>query len=460
MKKSLFITGAGGFIGSKLLEKIDFDQYENIYCLGRTENDVIREYSKLANFTFLKADISEAATYKRYLKLVDTVIHLAALTGKAPRDEYFRINTEGTKILLSYCADSGVRDFIFISSIAANFINVEAYYYAQSKIEAEHLVKRSGIPYTILRPTIVIGRNSAVLGSFLKIARAPIVPIFGDGKNRVQPVYIDDLAECILHVIENSVFRGQTITVGGPEIVPLKKFIRILHGHVRDRKFLTLHLPVSPIRKLLLMLEKKYLDYLPFTAGQLASFTNDGIAVKNPCFDRNGIQAKNIEEMIQLSLISAKPSSRTFNDLKKECSILTDYLIRREPDTYVQEKYIQAHKVTGFGGDTGLFDSLLIKAANSNAFILKLADSYTSIFYKNAILRKKLLLVLAILECCDSTYRDIDRGKEGPVSIMLAQLAQKAFFFFFTLIAGLVFFFPLKLVTARSKNKKEMFDYD
>ncbi|KPK00268.1 MAG: hypothetical protein AMK71_08565, partial [Nitrospira bacterium SG8_35_4] len=144
MKKSLFITGAGGFIGSKLLEKIDFEHYENIYCLGRRENDVIRKFSGYSNCTFIQADISEAEKYREYLKSATTVVHLAAITGKASRDEYFRINSEGTEILLSHSADSGVRDFIFISSIAANFVNVGAYYYAQSKIEAEQLVKRSG----------------------------------------------------------------------------------------------------------------------------------------------------------------------------------------------------------------------------------------------------------------------------------------------------------------------------
>ncbi len=455
MKNNLLITGAGGFIGSKFLEKIDFEHYEHIYCLGRTENDVIRKYTGHNNCSFIQADISEAETYKRYLKSVDTVVHFAAMTGKASRDEYFRINSEGTKILLSYCANNGVNNFIFISSIAADFVNVGAYYYAQSKIEAEQSVKRSGIPYTILRPTIVIGRNSPILNSFLKIAKAPIAPIFGDGMTRIQPVYIDDLAECILRVVENREFRGQTVTVGGPEVLSLEEFIRMLHGQVRGGRFRAVHLPVLPVRKLLLHLEKKYLDYLPFTAGQLASFTNEGIAARNLCFGTDGVKAKSIEEMLRLSLEPAEPPSRTDAELKKECALFTHYLIGRGPDEYVQKKYIKAHNISIYERDAGLFDSLLIKAANRNEFILKLADSYTSIFYKNAVLRKKLVLMLSILECCNSTYGDVDRGNEGPVSIMLAQLAQRTFFFIVTLAAGYLLFSPLKLITARSKFVKK-----
>jgi len=457
VKKNVFITGATGFIGSNLLKNINLQEYHRVYCLGRKETDLIKALSNSSNVTFIKADIADSAQYADALSSCDVVVHLAALTGKAEKQEYFSINSEGTSVLLAECAKHEVKQFIFFSSIATDFTNIEGYHYAHSKIEAEKYVKSSGVPYTILKPTIVIGPGSPILDSLLKLVKAPVVPIFGDGTARIQPVYVDDLIACILRTMKDGLFKNQTLTIAGPEQISMEEFIKVLHKASCEKKFRTIHVPVKHLAKILLYMERRLLAYLPFTAGQLASFTNDGITDVNPCFDCDGETIKNIDEMLRLSLVSARETGRTSEDMKRECAMFTHYLIGREADAYVQEKYIQAHKATRLEADAGLFDSLLIKAANSNAFFLKLADSYTSIFYKNAVLRKKLLLMLAILECCNSTYGDVDRGTEGPVSIMLAQLAQKAFFFFVALIASLVLFAPLKLMTARSKDAKKLF---
>ena len=135
-----------GFIGANLLKSINLQDYHHVYCLGRKETDVIRKLSKRSNVTFIKADIADPAQYAECLSSCNVVVHLAALTGKAGQQEYLRVNSEGTRVLLEECAKHDVRQFIFFSSIAADFTNIEGYHYASSKVEAEKHVNSSGVP--------------------------------------------------------------------------------------------------------------------------------------------------------------------------------------------------------------------------------------------------------------------------------------------------------------------------
>ena len=150
MTSSLFISGASGFIASHLLQKIALKHYKNIYCLSRTESQIITRLSEYDNFEFIKGDLYDANRYASCLASADTVVHLAAVTGKAKREEYFNVNTEGTQFFIQQCEQSGVQNFLHISTIAVKFPEPSRYYYAQSKRQAEDAVKNSNLNFTIV----------------------------------------------------------------------------------------------------------------------------------------------------------------------------------------------------------------------------------------------------------------------------------------------------------------------
>jgi len=443
--KTLFITGGSGFIGSRLIKQINPENYKDIYCLSRSEVDKNLYGPLPENIRFIKGDILKPESYEKHLSIETIVIHLAALTGKAPREEYFRINSEGTRVLTEQCRNKGIIRIVFISSIAAAFKNIEGYHYAESKIEAERIVKRSGVPFTILRPTIVTGRGSPVFQGLSKLAKMPVVPLFNGGRARIQPVYIDDLTACIFKIIEQDAFLNQTVTAAGPEQITMEDFIRKIHNLTSRKKFRCIGLPASPIAKVLLKLENKMLPYLPFTAGQLASFTNDGISEGSNCHGDDNARMKNIYEMLNLSFPSDDAASSD-TELEKEFRTFTNYLIGYEPDGYIKSRYVQGHRITEIDRGSGSFDMLLVRMAIRSKLLLRLADTYTSGFYKNALLRKKLLLILAILESCGTTYRHIDTVNEHSSIALYAKVAQKAAVFFLTLIISGIIFAPLKFL--------------
>lgn len=452
MKKSLFITGATGFIGTELLKKLDIDSFEMVYCLGRKETPIVKELENKDKFKFLRGDISEISIYEEYLDSSTILVHLAAVTGKAAREKYFEVNSGGTELIIEKCVQKQVRGLIFMSTIAAKFVNLEGYYYAQSKIDAERAIRRSGIPYIILRPTIVIGKESSILKSLMQLSKLPFVPVFGDGMNRVQPVYIDDVVNSVLKLFRDESFTNETVTVAGPDQMTMEDLIKRIHDHVNDKTFRAVHLPVYPIIKSLLYLEKHFLSYLPFTAGQMASFTNDGI--DDRAVDTEELSGRcSVDEMLELSLRKEKSEVEDPDRVKRECEYLTKYLIGIAPDNYVKEKYIKGHERVISGRRPEKFDTLLMNIANRGTFFLKLADVYTSFFYKRSLLRTKLLLILGILESYGATYSYIDKADGSSKLMLIINMGKKYLISLLMFLFSVILLLPVKIIVSARKTE-------
>ena len=88
------------------------------------------------------------------------MVHLAAVTGRAAPADYRRVNVDGTRALLRACTAAKVRRFVHMSTIAAAYAEQRYYPYAKSKSEAEALVRDSGMDFSIIRPTLVLGARS------------------------------------------------------------------------------------------------------------------------------------------------------------------------------------------------------------------------------------------------------------------------------------------------------------
>jgi len=302
MNNSLFITGSSGFIASSFLQKIKPEDYKNIYCLSRRESKVMTSLSGHNNFRFIKGSIFDADLYIPYLSLCDTVIHFAAATGKAKPEEYFKINAEGTKFLIKQCEQLNVKNFLFISSISVKFADISRYYYAQSKKIGEDAVRGSSLNYTIVRPTIVIGKGSLILQSLVRLAKAPIILIFGDGKTNIQPIYVDDLVDCLLSIIHEGIFLNETYEIGGPEVISIENFIKKIHQAYYNKEPKTVHIPLGLLIPILSLLEKLMYSYMPVNIGQLSSFRYDGIAEENKILRKHLPHMKGINTMLRSSI--------------------------------------------------------------------------------------------------------------------------------------------------------------
>lgn len=294
----LFITGATGFIGSHLLEKLDVARYDHVYCLSRKKR-VAQPHAQSSNVIFLEGDLDNAQVYAPYLSAGDTVVHLAAATGKVEREEYFSVNVRGTRILLEQCERAGVRNLLFVSTIAVKYPNAMQYYYAQSKREAEMALQQCRLRYAIARPTIVIGKESATWKSLSTLARLPFPVTFGNGLTNIQPIYIEDLVSCLMVIMSQDLFCNQVFELGGPEKITFDEFMRRIHFGYYGKASGVIHVPLGPVLALLSTFENHPWLPVPITTGQLSAFYNDGTVEPNQVLDRCMQQMTNVDQMIR-----------------------------------------------------------------------------------------------------------------------------------------------------------------
>lgn len=247
------------------------------------------------------ADLLTPATYERELAGAGTVLHLAAATGKAAPADHFRINRDGTRVLVEQCRRAGVRRFIFVSSIAVTFPDIRAYPYARSKRDAEAVVAASGLDYTIVRPTIIAGPGSPVLTGLRRLAGLPVVPVFGPGTARVQPILVGDLAECLLTIVANG-GGERVVELGGPDILTIEELLGELRRASQLGQMRAAHLPLGAVIPVLTLLESIAYRFLPVTVGQLSTFRWDGTATPNSVFERHRATMTGARRMIELSV--------------------------------------------------------------------------------------------------------------------------------------------------------------
>ena len=209
----------------------------------------------------------------------DTVVlHLAARTGVASPAEYAKTNVEGTADLLEAAETQRVRGFLQVSSIAATFEDTSGYPYALSKQEAEQAVQASGLRWTIVRPTIVLGGDSPAWKRFATLARAPFLVIPGDGRAKIQPVHVEDLVDLLLQIVEEDRFDGEAFDVGGPDVLSMEDFLRLARRRYQGRLPGALKVPLRPGLAMLRAAEKLVPGVLPVSAGQFTSFMSDSVA--------------------------------------------------------------------------------------------------------------------------------------------------------------------------------------
>ncbi len=295
---TLLITGASGFLGSHLLKRISPARYKTVYCLSRSDSRRLAGLSIHPGLKFLRGSLFDVGAYERELARSDAILHLAAVTGKAPRSEYFKVNVEGTRTLVQLCQKLGVKRFLYVSSIAARFANKNRYYYAQSKEQAEEIVRHSGLSYTIIRPTIILSPGAPVWKGLSRLARLPIIPVFGDGKTLIQPILVEDLVDFILALLERGQFEGETLELGGPQVIPIEEFLKKVHRLSCRSNPRTVHIPFALVVPLLTLLEIPFSSLLPVTVGQLASFRCDGTIQRSRLFAERVADLRTIDEML------------------------------------------------------------------------------------------------------------------------------------------------------------------
>ncbi|MGZ4441219.1 MAG: complex I NDUFA9 subunit family protein [Gaiellaceae bacterium] len=255
----ILVTGATGFIGTRVVHELrarDRQVRALVHSPARA--------GSLANWDVELAtgDVTDPASLRAAADGCDEIVHLVSiLTGS--KADFERVMEQGTRNLVEAAAP---KRLVLMSAIGADNPATAGIPYFESKREMERAVRESGFEFVILRPSFVFGDGGA-LATFLRLARrAPVTPIIGDGTSRIQPVWVDDVARAVAESLERPEAAGQTLELGGPEIVTWNDFWARLKKAAGLRRP-SVHVPFSVMRVQAALLEK--LPSPPLTRDQL-----------------------------------------------------------------------------------------------------------------------------------------------------------------------------------------------
>jgi uncharacterized protein YbjT (DUF2867 family) len=282
----VLVTGGTGFVGPKV-----------VHALRARGHDVRALVRRPAGAGALQAwgcelaegDVTDPNSLGRAVQGCDAVVHLVAII-KGPRQEFERVMVRGTGNLLAAAKTADVRRFVLMSALGTTEENRDLVPYFHAKWEMEHAVAGSGLEHVTFRPSFVFGKDGGVLPMFIRQVRlAPLTPVVGTGEVRLQPIWVEDVAQFFAQGVDAPSAANRLFEIGGPDVVTwnelyarIKKVLGVRRG--------TLHMPVGLVRAGAAVLER--LPGAPITRDQLTMLTEGG---DNVCDDGPALTAFDVD---------------------------------------------------------------------------------------------------------------------------------------------------------------------
>jgi NADH dehydrogenase len=244
----ILLTGGTGFVGGHVLKALQVAE-RPVRCLVRNASTASLDSELVAG------DMTDAASLKRAVEGIDTVVHLVAIR-QGKKEQFERVMSQGTRDLLAASKDAGVGRFILMSALGTSEESKDLVPYYGAKWEMEQAVEGSGLPYVIFRPSFVFERDGGILPTFAKLARfAPVTPITGSGVQRIQPIWAGDVGAYFDKAIDLDAATNRTFELGGPDVVSWNEFWERLKK-VRGIRRPSVHVPMGLMRMNALVTER------------------------------------------------------------------------------------------------------------------------------------------------------------------------------------------------------------
>ncbi len=259
----ILVTGATGFVGPKVAHALRARDLP-VRCLVRDR----RRGATLESWgcELAEGDVTDPASLERAIAGCDVVVHLVAIITGRP-EEFERVMAQGTRDLVVASRGAGVQRFVLMSALGVNEQTKDLVPYFKAKWDMEHDVKSSGLEHIIFRPSFVFGRDGGVLPTFVKLARyAPVTPIIGPGTQRIQSIWVDDVAAYFAKAVDLPAAANRTFELGGPDAVTWNEFWERLKKVLGKRRP-SVHVPLGLMRVQAGLIER--LPGAPITRDQL-----------------------------------------------------------------------------------------------------------------------------------------------------------------------------------------------
>ena len=290
----VLVTGATGFVGRHVVRALHATGQGVIRVLvHRPGNESVLEGVPVE---IVQGDVRDLTALQAAMQGVDAVVHLVAIIREGRSGVTFeKVNHLGTRNVVEAAREAGVRHLVHMSAIGAR--EDPRFQYAYSKWQGEQEVVHSGMPYTILRPSIQFTEGDEFFNTLAATVKLlPLVPVVGRGRNRFQPIAVEDVARCVSMIVLQESFYGQVLEVGGPQQFTYNELLTLIETTLGVRR-IRFHMP-TPVMKVVAGLMELTLPRPPVTREQLRYLDIDNVTEPDSVERQFGFHPRPVKDNI------------------------------------------------------------------------------------------------------------------------------------------------------------------
>jgi NADH dehydrogenase len=248
----ILLTGGTGFIGRSLTRQM-VESGHQVRILLRPSPKTPRLPTGVP-VEVAVASLNDVRGLRAAMRDVDAIYHLAGGEGEGGRANLQEVDIDGTRNLTEAAADARVERIFYLSHLGAD--RAAGFPVLKAKGIAEEYIRKSGVPYTILRGSILFGpEDEFTNGLAMLLAAAPgFVPLPSKGETLIQPLWVEDLVTCLVWALDNPETVNQTYDVGGSEYITLRQVVKTVM-EITHQPRLLVNWPTQSMRALTILME-------------------------------------------------------------------------------------------------------------------------------------------------------------------------------------------------------------
>ena len=222
----ILVTGGSGYVGSHIVRKLVEAGFPVRVMVHNRERAMNEGRLKGFKVDLVEGDVTRPESIESALKDISSIVHTVAIAIEKGNRKYEAINYQGTINLGEAAKKQGVKRFINISQLGAE-PNLP-YRFLASKGKAQAYVASSGLDWTAFRPSVIWGPEDEFANTFAKLVPlTPLIfPIIGGKDARFAPVWVEDVAACVVASLNDPETIHKEYELGGPEILTLEEIER------------------------------------------------------------------------------------------------------------------------------------------------------------------------------------------------------------------------------------------
>jgi NADH dehydrogenase len=267
----VFLTGGTGFVGRQVIGEL-LRQGHQVRALVRASSKSLQPgVETVIGDTTIYSTLSDAA------RDCDAIINLVGIIREFPAKKitFDLLHTQTTQNLIRLALETGTRRYIQMS---ANGTRADAQTgYHRSKWAAEQALRATDLDWTIFRPSLIFGPDDLFVNMLAGLLKTlPVVPVMGDGRYRLQPVHVSDVARSFVQALERDDTIHQTYHCCGPEQFSYDQILDLIgHALGRSRSVIKLHHPLFLMKPLVSVFQ--HFRPFPMTRDQLTMLLEENI---------------------------------------------------------------------------------------------------------------------------------------------------------------------------------------